>query len=73
MARTNVKLATFEPTMLPTANAVPSAPSVSAARVETTSSGALVPNPMMRAPVTTVETRNRAATCAAPTTKRSAK
>ena len=58
--------------MLPIARAVPSAPSVSAAMVETTSSGALVPKPMMSAPVTTVETCSRAATCAAPSTKRSA-
>jgi hypothetical protein len=59
-------LATLEPTTLPMANSVLPCP---AARPETSSSGALVPNPMTATPMKTGETRSLVASRAEPTTK----
>ena len=62
---TSVRLARLEPMMLPTPRSMlPRA----AATPDTSSSGALVPNPTSTAPTTTGETRNTDATRAAPMT-----
>ena len=62
---TSVRLARLDPMMLPTPRSMlPRA----AATPDTSSSGALVPNPTSTAPTTTGETRKSDATRAAPMT-----